>query len=138
MNNLKFIERIEIGKSNFYKAFNGELEVDIDSYLELNFSNRFRSSIGVSYKQNLGKYCKIVGTKGEIKITDTWHGTPSVILVSGKKNKEIILNTRSNIYSYQTEFVSNCILNESKKLLFPGPSVKDSLRNIKILELWKN
>ena len=112
-------------------------EVDVDSYLDINFEDKFTSSIGVSYKKNLGKETKIIGSKGSIIVKDTWHGMPSIITVSGEFNQEISLDRRENVYSYQTESVSRFILQGNKQAIFPGPSIEDSVKNIKIIETWR-
>jgi predicted dehydrogenase len=120
------------------KIDNDKLEVDVDSYAEINFENKFKSLVGVSYKKNLGKITKIIGSNGEINIEDSWHGIRSKISISGAFNEEIEFDICNNVYSYQTESVSSFILQGNKQSIFPGPSIDDSVRNTKIIETWKN
>ena len=119
------------------KVDNGKLEVDVDSYVEINFANKFKSFVGVSYKKNLGKITKIIGSDGEIYIEDSWHGISSKIHLSGAFNEEISFDICNNVYSYQTETVSTFISQGNKQSIFPGPSIEESLRNTKIIETWK-
>ena len=119
------------------KVDNGKLEVDVDSYVEINFANKFKSFVGVSYKKNLGKITKIIGSEGEIYIEDSWHGIGSKIHLSGAFNEEISFDICNNVYSYQTQTVSAFISQGNKQSIFPGPSIEESLRNTKIIETWK-
>ncbi|SVD75793.1 uncharacterized protein METZ01_LOCUS428647, partial [marine metagenome] len=67
----------------------GSTGVDLDSYAELQFDNKFKSKIGASFTKNLGKETRIIGEKGELLIENTWHGDPSVIKIKGEKSYEI-------------------------------------------------
>ena len=110
-------------------------EVDIDSYTDINFSNGFKSSIGCSFKKDLGKGTKIIGSKGTILIHDSWFCTPMKITLN---NKEIIENNFnfSNIYSYEIESISNSILNKKNEPDYPAISRIETEKNINILEDW--
>ena len=59
-------------------------DVDIDSYTNLHFSNGLISSIGCSFKKDLGKSTKIIGTRGSIIVVDSWHCLPMKIKVNDK------------------------------------------------------
>lgn len=112
--------------------------IDIDSYIELIFENNFVSYIGTSFKKNLGKKTKIIGDKGEIVIEDTWHGNPSKINITGEKNYTVKINPKKNIFSYEIEILSDCIINKKKEPKYPGMTIYDTYQNMKILEEWMN
>ena len=57
----------------------GPTGVDMNSFAELYFENNFKSTVGASLKQNLGKKTKIIGTKGELVLEDSWTPTKSFI-----------------------------------------------------------
>ena len=117
----------------------GPTGVDMTSFAELNFENNFKSTVGASLTQNLGKKTKIIGTKGELLLEDTW--TPSnfsTIRIDGE-NKEIIeIECHNNIYTYEIEILSKCILENKKEPNFPGMSINETLENMRILDEWLN
>ena len=65
--------------------------MDIDSYAELNFENNFKCNVSASFTRNLGKYSKIVGSKGELILENTWHASPSIIKILAKIYKRLKL-----------------------------------------------
>ena len=111
--------------------------VDIDSYTDLHFSNGFISSIGCSFKKNLGKSTKIIGTKGFISIYDSWHCSPMKIIINNNEIFEDKFNF-SNIFSYEIESISNSILNKSNEPDYPGISRYETETNVMILNNWLN
>ncbi len=116
----------------------GRTGVDLDSYAELNFSNKLNAKIGASFTQNLGKKTKIIGDNGELEIEDTWHGDPSLINIKGKNSYQIKVESRKNIYSYEIEHLSKCIIENKQEANFPGMKLNDTIINMKILEDWLN
>ncbi len=110
--------------------------VDVDSYAELNFNNKLHSKIGASFSRDLGKKTKIIGENGELEIENTWHGDPSIINIKGKNNYQINLDTRTNIFSYEIEQLSKCIIDNKQKPNFPGVNLDETMFNMKILEKW--
>ena len=57
----------------------------MNSFAELNFENNFKSSVGASLIQNLGNKTKIIGTKGELVLEDTWSPSNlSLIQINGE------------------------------------------------------
>jgi len=111
--------------------------VDIDSYTDLHFSNGFISSIGCSFKKNLGKSTKIIGTKGFISIYDSWHCSPMKIIINNNEIFEDKFNF-PNIFSYEIESISNSILNKSNEPDYPGISRYETETNVMILNNWLN
>jgi len=112
--------------------------VDVDSYAELSFENGFKSKIGVSFTKNLGKKTKIIGSKGEIIIEDTWHAKPALIYLIEKNTQKIEINSSKNIFSYEIDFLSKCIQENKVGPEFPGLTLDDTLGNMKILDSWIN
>jgi len=112
-------------------------DVDIDSYTDLHFSNGFISSIGCSFKKNLGKSTKIVGTKGFMSIYDSWHCFPMKITINNNEIFEDKFNF-SNIFSYEIESISNSIVNKKNEPDYPGISRQETETNIMILNDWLN
>lgn len=117
----------------------GETDVDLESFAELNFENKFKAIIGCSFQNNLGKKTKIIGTKGELTIKDTWTAQPSQIIIK-KKNEDKILNIDSikNIYGYEIENISKNILEKKTKVDFPGLTIDNIIGNMKIIDKWLN
>ena len=116
----------------------GPTGVDIDSYAELNFSNKLLTKIGASFSKDLGKKTKIIGENGELEIENTWHGDPSLINIKSKKNYQIKVEARQNIFSYEIEQLSQSLIENKQKPNFPGMNLDDTIVNMKILEKWLN
>tara|TARA_B110000459_G_C16363422_1_gene382013 strand:- start:153 stop:731 length:579 start_codon:yes stop_codon:yes gene_type:complete len=115
----------------------GSTGVDLDSYVGLKFENNFTSKIGVSFTKNLGKQTKIIGTKGELVIHDTWTSENSEIVIK-KNNKTEIINIigNQNIYSHEIETISQCIIEEKKEVDYPSLTIDQTIGNMKIIDKW--
>ena len=117
----------------------GPTGVDMNSFAELYFENNFKSTVGASLKQNLGKKTKIIGTKGELVLEDSWSPTNlSSIQINGENKKTIEIECHNNIYTYEIEALSKCILENKKEPHFPGMTINETLENMKILDEWLN
>ena len=117
----------------------GPTGVDMNSFAELNFGNNFKSKIVVSLTKNLGKKTKIIGTKGELIIEDTWSPTNlSLINVTGENKETIEIQCHNNVYAYEIDALSKCILENKKEPNFPGMTINETLENMKILDKWLN
>ena len=116
----------------------GPTGVDMNSFAELNFENNFKSTVSASLTQNLGKKTKIIGSKGELILEDTWHGNPSLINISGENKEKIEVECHKNIYKYEIDILSKCILENKKEPNFPGMTINETLENMKILDSWLN
>ena len=127
---------------NNVKLFNkkkeiGSTDVDLDSYTELNFENNFTSKIGASFTKNLGKHSRIIGTKGELIIEDTWTSSSTKIIIKKNNEEEIVnINSNENIYSYEIETISQCIIDNKTKVDFPGLTIENTVGNMKIIDEW--
>ena len=117
----------------------GPTGVDMNSFAELYFENNFKSTVGASLTQNLGKKTKIIGTKGELVLNDTWSPfNPSLIQINGENKETIEIECHDNIYTYEIEALSKCILENKKEPDFPGITLNETLKNMKILDEWLN
>ena len=117
----------------------GPTGVDMNSLAELNFGNNFKSKVIASLTKNLGKKTKIIGTKGELIIEDTWSPTNiSLINVIGKNKETIKIKCHNNVYAYEIDTLSTCILENKKEPNFPGMTINETLENMKILDEWLN
>ena len=116
----------------------GSTGVDLDSYVELQFDNKFKSKIRASFTKNLGKGTRIIGEKGELLIENTWHGDPSIIKIKGEKSYEINVKCNENIFSYEIRNISKSVLENKKESIYPGMSLVETLLNMKILDEWLN
>ena len=82
----------------------GPTGVDMNSFAELYFENNFKSTVGASLTQNLGKKTKIIGTKGELVLNDTWSpSNPSLIQINGENKETIEIECHNNIYTYEID-----------------------------------
>ena len=117
----------------------GSTGVDMNSFAELYFENNFRSTVGASLTQNLGNKTRIIGTNGELIIENTWTPTNlSSIEITGKNKEKIKIECHSNIYAYEIDALSKCILENRKKPDFPGMTINETLENMRILDEWLN
>jgi predicted dehydrogenase len=114
----------------------GSTDVDLDSYMELHFDNNFASKVSASFTKNLGKKTIIIGSKGEICIQDTWMANPAIISIKNEGKKELKMDSNENIYSYEIESLSQCILENKSTPEFPGTTINDIIGNMKILDKW--
>jgi len=117
----------------------GPTGVDMDSFAELNFGNNFKSKVFASLIENLGNKTKIIGTKGELIIEDTWSPTNiSLINVTGENKETIKIKCHNNVYAYEIDTLSTCILENKKEPNFPGMTINETLENMRILDKWLN
>ena len=112
--------------------------VEIDACLEINFGNNFKSSIAASFNKNLGKYSKIIGTKGELFLSNTWDPQSCEINITGENQQRIMIESLENVYTHQIEKISNNILENKSHVDYPGLTIFESLENMKIIDNWKN
>ena len=125
-------------KLNNVKKKIGSTGVEIDAEGELIFEGGFISKVKASFEKNIGNQTIINGAKGSLTIKDTWFGNGEIDkIINGKKT--VIRNEQNkNIYSYQIEAISRCLLENKNEIFFPGFRIEDTLQNTKILENWLN
>lgn len=114
-----------------------ENEVEINASMELIFENNFKSNIRASFTKKLGNKTSIIGKKGKIIIEDTWSANPSTIIIKKNKDKIININSVQNIYAYEIDALSQCILENKIKPDFPGLTIDDIIGNMDIIDRWK-
>jgi|TARA_B110000027_G_scaffold56261_1_gene60966 predicted dehydrogenase len=112
--------------------------VEIDASLEINFGDNFKSSIAASFNKNLGKYSKIIGTKGELFLSNTWDPQSCEINITGENQQRITIESLKNVYTHQIEKISKNILENKSHVDYPGLTIFESLENMKIIDNWKN
>ena len=89
--------------------------------------------------KNLGKKTKIIGTKGELIIENTWTPTNlTLIKITGENSKKIEVRCHKNVYAYEIDILSKCILENKTEPEFPGMTINDTLENMRILDKWLN
>jgi len=71
-------------------------------------------------------------------IENTWHAKPALISIISKEDKKIYVKCNDNIFSYEIEAISKCLLEKKKKPTFPGLTIEETHGNMKILEKWLN
>ncbi len=116
----------------------GNTGVDIDSSAELYFENGFKSIIRASLSEDLGQKSIIRGSQGNIILENTWTNYDTNIDIDNGSNKKIHITNTKNIYFYEIEALSKCIIQNKNKPEFPGINLEDTIRNTKILEEWLN
>ena len=113
-------------------------EVEINASMDIIFENNFKSNIRASFTKKLGNKTSIIGKKGEIVIEDTWLANPSIITVKKDQDEIINISSAANIYSYEIDTLSQCILDNKMKPDFPGLTIDDIIGNMEIMDRWKN
>ena len=111
--------------------------VDVEAEADLIFENGFKSKIKSSFQDDY-KDTVIIGEKGSLLIKDVWHGAPLIEKKIGKDRTKIFNEDSSNLYSYQIESISKSLLENKKKIFFPGFTISETILNTKILESWIN
>ena len=70
-------------------------------------------------------------------IEDTWTGQSKKIFIKKKKENKIInIDSNQNIYSYEIQNLSQCILDKKIKPDYPGLTIDDTIGNMKIIDKW--
>ena len=116
----------------------GSTGVDLNSCASLRFENGFLSKISASFTKNLGKQTKILGDRAQLIIEDSWTGLSKRIFIKkdNLENKIISVDSNENIYSYEIENLSQCILDNKIKADYPGLTIDDTIGNMKIIDKW--
>ena len=112
-------------------------EVEINASMEMIFENNFKSNVRASFTKKLGTKTSIIGKKGELIIEDTWSANPSTITIKKEQSKIINISSVQNIYSYEIDSLSQCIIENKAKPDFPGLTIDDIIGNMKIMDKWK-
>ena len=110
--------------------------VDINSYAELNFDNGFKSFIGASFSEPLGRKAIINGEKGQIILDDVWFGQVPFITLKTEQTQKIEINKINNIYSNEIDSISESIINNKNILDYSGVDISQTVRNMEIIENW--
>jgi predicted dehydrogenase len=116
----------------------GSTGIDIHAEGDLIFEGGFTSKIKASFENDIGNGSIINGNKGSLIIKDTWFGKGEIEKIIYGKKTQIKNEINKNIYSYQIEAISKCLIENKKEISFPGFKIEDTLQNTKILENWIN
>ena len=132
LENLNFVnfEDYQILKKNVEI---GETGVDIDSKIEMKVNGKISIEISSSFKKNIGSTTEIYGSRGSIKILNTWTGSPNIILKKENDKNIISFDQIDDIYLDQLNTISDDLLNKNI-----GQSLDNMLLNMKIIDKWLN
>ena len=133
LNSNKNYEKINV--KNIKKEI-GNTGVDINSSVDLYFDSGFKSTVRASFTENLGQKSIIIGSEGNIILHNTWTPDNSIIELKAEKDEKFHIESAKNIYIYEIEALSKCIIENKNKPDFPGLNLGDTLRNTKILDEW--
>jgi len=120
------------------KVLIGPTGVDINSKININYSNNFHSTIHVAFDKNFGNSAEIVGSKGSLYI-------PSLITPSNNYN--LILKTNvskelkfsgGDLYTYIIQDVERYLGQNIKDADGYGLRLQEIEGYLKILEHWKS
>ena len=110
-------------------------DVDLEAHAVLKFDNNFTSKIISSFKKNIGQSTKIIGSKGEICIENSWSGNPSKLIINGTNYDNLNAEIK-NLYSYEIDKISMCIIENRKDPIYPAMNRYDTEQNMTILNRW--
>ncbi len=111
----------------------GETGVDIDSEIEMKISRDIIVKLSSSFQKNLGLETEIHGSKGIIKIPNTWTGSPNIILERGNIKKFIEFDKIDDLYFDQINSISKDLLDDNI-----GQNLDNMLLNMKLIDQWLN
>ena len=112
--------------------------IDVHSTANINFDNKFISSVRTSFIEEIGNDLIIRCENGSIKIENTWNPLIGNIKIFGKNERELKFQDTKNIYSLEIHKISEDIINNQKEASFPGTTKGDILLNTKIINNWLN
>ena len=110
--------------------------VDDDAIINLDYDNKFRGKLHVSFKSHLKNECIIHGTKGYIKISEPWLPPKSINIEVSSNNHYYLktINSSLSVYANQIQNVSESFINKNiDKDLF---DIDRSIINMKLIEKW--
>ena len=111
----------------------GETGVDIDSQIEMEINKNIIVKLSSSFQKNLGLKTEIHGSKGIIKIPNTWTGSPNIILEKGNIKNLIKFDKIDDLYFDQINSISNDLLNDNI-----GQNLDNMHLNMKLIDRWLN
>ena len=112
--------------------------IDVESSIELNFDNKFKSNLEVSFLNDIGNKTTINGEKGKIIIENTWKSEAGKIYIKNHKTNMIEIKNEKDIYSLEIGRVSDDILNNKFEASYPGTKKNEILISSQILDKWAN
>ena len=109
------------------------------AYATLRFNNKITAKVGAAIRLNMKNKTLIEGTKGSILINSPWLPNKKS-LVEVKTNKryyKTFVNTTKSIFANQIHVVSQLIIDGKKEGEFPAMTWKNSVNNMRVLDIWK-
>ena len=109
------------------------------AYATLRFNNKITAKVGAAIRLNMKNKTLIEGTKGSILINSPWLPDKKS-LVEVKTNKryyKTFVNTTKSIFANQIHVVSQLIIDGKKEGEFPAMTWKNSVNNMRVLDIWK-
>ena len=109
------------------------------AYATLRFNNKITAKVGAAIRLSMKNKTLIEGTKGSILINSPWLPDRKS-LVEVKTNKryyKTFVNTTKSIFANQIHVVSQLIIDGKKEGEFPAMTWKNSVNNMRVLDIWK-
>ncbi len=120
---LETIGRVVIGL-NVDKLTSSELKRDVRLFAK-RYSREFIESVNDPLLKLQNSCSKFLGE--------------TLLIIKNKKDKDQIINISAvqNIYSYEIDALSKCILENKVTTDFPGLTIDNIIGNMKIIDKWK-
>ncbi len=117
-----------------------ESGVDIFSSAKINFNGKFQSNITCSFKDKFDQSTEINFEKGSILINESWVPNKKMTMqITNQGNKTTMdFENNENICSYQIDNISNQLLNQMVKPVFPSLTIEEIETNSNLLDRWIN
>jgi len=117
-----------------------ESGVDIFSSMNMNFNGKFNSNITCSFKDNFNQSTKINFKNGSILINESWVPNKKMTMQITNRDNITTMNfeNNENICSYQINNISNQLLNQKIKPIFPSLNIEEIETNSSLLDRWIN
>ncbi len=119
------------------KNIMGPTGVDINSTIEINYSNNFKSTIKVCFDEKLGCSARILGSKGEIFIPNLVTPDRKFKVILKKSSLKEYQEASKGLYSYVASDVQRYLEKNIQEPDNYGLKLEEIKQNLKILDEWK-
>ncbi|MCC5835340.1 MAG: Gfo/Idh/MocA family oxidoreductase [Opitutales bacterium] len=120
----------------------GETGVDEYTTALMQFEGDIVGEAAIGVRLDRGVYCDIYGTEGSIHIPTPWHPAKHKgkwefqLNRPGKATESIRGETDRSLFAHEADFIAAHIARGEASS--PGPSLDDTLGNMRCLDLWKD